>query len=274
MNKKISKAANGAGEKKGGMDIAEVREFLFTNSDSKYTHEELKNIKRKDLQELLKSYLVTNNIHIKRDEKKTDCVAHLDCTQDNMKYLQLISIDPGSVNFALRIERRWYPGNGYDNKIDTIVYEVVNFKNGSNQSIYSTINLFLDQYVQEYKNTHVVIIERQMSNIKTGAINYKMIRVSQHIISYFITKTGNWPKHPSVIEFDSGLKTNLLGAPLGLDKPGRKKWCRVKALELLTRRNDITAITKFNQSKKKDDLGDIVCQAEAYCILLDYPLTL
>ena len=64
-------------------------------------------------------------------------------------------------------------------------------------------------------------------------------------------------------------KTRLLGCPKGLKKPEYKVWCREKAIELLKSRGEREEkfINFLKNSKKKDDMGDAICQCEAWLMV-------
>ena len=195
----------------------------------------------------------------------------------SQSYYRVVSIDPGIKNFAFRIETR---SNQLGISTEyfhpkTEVFEKVSFshhvtdENTGICNLYSELNKFLDQYEKWYPTVHMVIVEKQM------AINYKMVRLSQHVITYFHTKIMNMPYLPSILEVSSKLKTNELGAPKGLTPTGVKKWAIQKAYELLAIRSDETAIGLINETliSKKDDLADTVIQIEAVFTYYGLPLT-
>lgn len=192
-------------------------------------------------------------------------------------YYQVVSIDPSLKNLGFRIERRYING-----KIIPIVYMRKNFapqipkdENGNplqEQLIicdyYESITNFLDQYHNEFMNSHFVIIERQLPH------NHKAVRISQHVISYFCIKLKNAPLLPIIAEVDSKLKSRQLGAPKGLGERQVKQWLIEKAKELLQMRGDKVSYNHLMKEKKKDDLADIVCQVEALFSYMKLPTTI
>jgi hypothetical protein len=64
-----------------------------------------------------------------------------------------------------------------------------------------------------------------------------------------------------------------------MKKPEYKKWCYKKAISLLEERDEEAEekyIVCIESAKKKDDMGDSICQSEACYILMksnlyDYP---
>ena len=190
-------------------------------------------------------------------------------------YYIVISIDPGIKWFGLRIEGRpvhSFPSSNYFHPY-TIAYEQVCFKDYDTDSesglcmLYMKISDYLDTFENHFDKINFVIIERQMT------VNYKMVRLSQHIITYFHLKLKNRPLLPSILEIDPKLKTNGLGSQKGLTKPEVKKWAVEKAYELLAMRSDDHAISIINGAKKKDEFGDTVCQIEACFSYYKLPLT-
>ena len=127
------------------------------------------------------------------------------------KYIRFLSIDPGTKNFALRIETRYFDGR--------IIGEIMmkpDFTNDDNLSVcplYNLVIAFLEQFSDWFSTIDVVIIERQLP------INYKMVRMSQHLISYCLIRIPS----AHILEIDSTIKTKELEAPPRLDKREVKK---------------------------------------------------
>ena len=98
--------------------------------------------------------------------------------------VKVISIDPGIRNLALRVESRGMTSNNYP--IKTIVFEKLKITEedrrleGNQDQLYFLMTQFLDKYREIFKTCNFLIIERQL------AINYKAVRISQHIITYFL----------------------------------------------------------------------------------------
>lgn len=189
-------------------------------------------------------------------------------------YYQVVSIDPSLKNLGFRIERRYING-----KIIPIAYMRKNFapqipkdENGNpivEQLIicdyYESITNFLDQYHNEFMNTHFVIIERQLPH------NHKAVRISQHVVTYFCIKLKNAPLLPIIVEVDSKLKSRQLGVPKGLGERQNKKWLIEKAKELLQLHGDLQSYNQLIKVKKADDLADVVCQVEALFSYMKLP---
>lgn len=131
----------------------------------------------------------------------------------------------------------------------------------------------LDSYIEYWEQCDVFLIEKQMSFGKRH--NTMAIKLGQHCWSYFSLKYDK-----EIIEFPAYHKTQLLGCKKdeikrkgiikykGVDKPKRKKWCISKALEILEYRNDVETYSQIKNSKKKDDLSDVICQLQAYKLII------
>lgn len=184
---------------------------------------------------------------------------------EEQDFMQFISIDPGVVNFCFRIERRYKDG-----RIIPIAFWKSQFKSNT----YTNLLKKLDEYIPYYKDTHVVIIEKQPP--RSILIN----RVMQHALTYFMVRMQDYPLLPMIIEISSKVKGNELGCPYNTNL---KKWASVKARELLALRNDEWSISVMDYWKKStsipknerkdDDLADTIVMIEAYCKKNNLPLT-
>lgn len=130
----------------------------------------------------------------------------------------------------------------------------------------------LDTYTEYWDKVDYFIVEQQMS---FGAkVNTMALKIGQHCESYFMIKYGRRKK---VIEFPSYHKTQVLGSEKiekktkagkvsykNIDKPARKKWSIETAYGILTERDDFDTIEEITTSKKKDDLCDVIVQAQAF----------
>jgi len=184
-------------------------------------------------------------------------------------FVRIISIDPGTKNFCIRVEER--PKDPTSGLIKGLLYERLTLTNQLNEemlySVYDVLTEFLDNHLDLFLTCHIVIMERQVP------LNYRAVRISQHALSYFMFKLKNNPLLPLIMEIDSKLKGKQLGAPQGINENQLKKWSVQKATELLTIRRDEFSLTKLRKATKKDDLADTVCQIEALFSYLQWPLT-
>ena len=184
--------------------------------------------------------------------------------------IKVISIDPGIRNLALRVESRGIHGNY---PIKTLVFDMLHIKEeerklvGNVDQLFLYITNFLDQYLKIFKESHIMIIERQLPT------NYRAVRISQHIITYFLMNLKDLPQLAMIMEIDPKLKGRELGASKHLNERGIKVWSVEYSQSLLTKRQDWNGLEKLNKSKKKDDLADTICQIEALFSFNKWPLT-
>ena len=186
--------------------------------------------------------------------------------------IQVISIDPGIRNLALRVESRGIQNSNYP--IKTIVFDKLHIREderklvGNVDQLYLLITNFLDQYAEIFRKSHIMIIERQLPT------NYRAVRISQHIISYFLIYFKDIvPSLPMIFEIDSKLKGKELGASNHLNERGIKQWSVDQARDLLAKRKDLVGLEILEKTKKKDDLADTVMQIEALFSFQGWPLT-
>lgn len=177
----------------------------------------------------------------------------------DQNYTQFISIDPALKNLALRIERRYKDG-----KIVCLFSAKYNPSNNcvtnNINNLYQNINNILDEQQHYFIDTHFVIIEKQIPK------NHNAVRIAQHLVTYFLINFKNLPLCPSIIEVDPKLKGKMLGAPKNINERQLKLWSIEKAIELATKREDEYTLTLLKKTKKKDDLADVLCQIEAFCL--------
>jgi len=131
--------------------------------------------------------------------------------------------------------------------------------------IFLRLTALLDRHSQYFDKCSTIIIEQQMSF--GSKINTMAIKIAQHTYSYFLFRYG---KEKRIVEFPSYNKTQILGAPGGLDKPLRKKWAIVKADEIWALRGDIDTCAMIDTKKKKDDMSDCLLHVLSYVICNRY----
>lgn len=143
------------------------------------------------------------------------------------------------------------------------------------ESLHNMTDL-LDEYIDYWNKCDAFVIEKQMSFGKK--YNTMALKLGQHCWSYFSFKYG---RSKEIVEFPAYHKTQILGAEKlekqtkkgkisykAIDKPARKKWSVTKAMSILTEREDFDTISKMTSARKRDDLADVLCQLQAYKILV------
>ena len=181
--------------------------------------------------------------------------------------IQICSIDPATLNFAVRVERRYLAL--YDTGYRLYAVEPVLFlKNNASVkikerpegvSVYSKISAFLDEYIEVIRECHLIIIERQLT------MSLRNTRIGQRALSHLIVRLWS---DSVIIEVESCVKGDVLGAPRGCDL---KEWSPLEAKRLLGIFGDTRSIKTIDDHTKQDDFGDTVCQLEAFLRLIDSP---
>lgn len=175
----------------------------------------------------------------------------------------ITSIDPGIVNCGIYVccyntEKKTH---------SSLLLSCLAFNKGDNHYIESMKQLNkIEEEHGFFKNSHYIVIESQMT------VSYDNTRMCQHLISYFMSTYRNQGNRPLVIEITSQAKTRLLGCPKGLTKYQYKKWCVSKALSFLEERKnekETNFIHSIKACKKKDDKGDVICQYQAWLLILE-----
>lgn len=192
--------------------------------------------------------------------------------RDWPEVVQVISIDPGIRNLALRVESRGIRNN---HPIKTIVFDKLHIKEddrklvGNIDQLYLLITNFLDKYLEIFKKCHIFIMERQLPT------NYRAVRISQHILTYFLVHFKDLtPSLPMIFEVDPKLKGRELGVSKHLNERGLKHWAVEKCKELMVKRRDYDGLEILEKHKKKaDDLSDTTIQIEALFSFQGWPLT-
>lgn len=138
---------------------------------------------------------------------------------------------------------------------------------------YHNMTDLLDRYVDYWDQCDAFVIEKQMSFGKRH--NTMALKLGQHCWSYFAFKYGRFKE---IVEFPAYHKTQVLGAKKilskgggkykAIDKPARKKWSVEKAISILNERNDDKTISTLTSARKRDDLADVLCQLQAFKILV------
>lgn len=134
----------------------------------------------------------------------------------------------------------------------------------------------LDEYLSQWDRCGAFVIEQQMSysgrqgygrfpSKKVLKINTKAIKVGQHVNSYFNILYGGLKP---VFEFPSYHKTQVMGAPKGLSDSQRKTWAVGVAKSVLADRGDFETFNRIDSYTKKDDVSDVIVQAQAWKYLM------
>jgi hypothetical protein len=175
----------------------------------------------------------------------------------NETFIQIMAIDPGIKNCGIRIERRWSSG-----VVETVMLARLNFlvsdEPPSDTVYYTNCIKVLRNYLPIMELCQYILIESQLP------INYDMVRMSSHIISYLMSQLANKGCRPLIFEVDTYFKSRILNAPPKMSKPELKKWCRNYALKILEDRKDTETYNLVKSVKKFDDVSDVLCYCEGF----------
>jgi hypothetical protein len=186
----------------------------------------------------------------------------------NSEYIQVVSIDPAVKNLAIRIER-WNKNKKvipiYFNKLDLLKEQKENNEEEDFNFAFKSLFKLMKELESLFKQSHVFVIERQLP------VNYKPVRISQHIITFIAMSIYNNDLLASIYEVDPKLKGEMFGAGK-LGEKELKDWAVQKALELLKLREDNDSLDVMKlYPRKQDDLADTIMQT---CALFRHILNL
>lgn len=195
----------------------------------------------------------------------------------------ILSIDPGSVSFGIRLEKRLRtqiipleaPGSYKPIGKGITIYMrrwilaendqvPMNIRRGA---LYERLDwLFTSvEYSSYIRNCSIFIIESQL------AINYKAIRIQEMTQSYIFDRFRHYSHAPYLLEVEPTVKTSGMQAPRGLNDTDLKRWS-VEVGEIYYEHwGDQLALQVSqaeSQIKKGDDVNDTLHQIEG--VLLHY----
>lgn len=179
-------------------------------------------------------------------------------TFDSTKKYRICSIDPAYTdNYAVRIEDR----DLQKGTIETIFLDKISVRAEEPLNYYSKLIDELDKIIDKIEMCHYIVIEKQLKS------NYKMTRMGQHSISYFMCRLKDKGVKPIIYEIESRAKSKIIGAPAKTKSKELKKLSVDYAFKILEERGDQKGIDLVNSFKKKDDVCDTICQSDAFCQL-------
>lgn len=166
-----------------------------------------------------------------------------------------IFIDPAIKTCAMRIAEN----NRSTNEVKTLVQVLLDFR--CNETEFATsgtsyyFNCFdvLDTYKDYFINSHYIIMEHQSTRA-----SYNVIRISQQILSYFLSTVRDKGCRPLIIEIDARLKSSFFNIPR-MKKPLLKKRTTEIAINILKERGENELANKIEKISKNDDHGDTIC---------------
>jgi hypothetical protein len=180
------------------------------------------------------------------------------------KSIIIVSIDPGVKDCGVYVQKI-----NLETKQGKSLYMARLHFDEKDGPYVSSIKKFddLEKRIKIFSKSHYIVIEQQM------VISTTNTRMGQHLQSYFCTSLRNKGNLPIVIEFSSKAKTRVLECPPEKMKKTRlyKNWCAEEAIRILQGRDNDKEeryIRYLETSKKKDDVGDAVCQSKAFFLII------
>ena len=217
-------------------------------------------------------------------------IASFDIGKKNFSfYIEECNLDDFSTLCNIPKKNRYHPNGTCTDEFGAILKKVycngkkmllrnLDITEGTNKDKYFDSDLchnlteVLDTYSDYWEKVDYFVVEQQMSF--GTKVNTMALKIAQHCESYFMIRYGRSKK---IVEFPSYHKTQVMGSEKiekvtkagkktykNVDKPARKKWAIETAYGILTEREDFDTIDEITSSKKKDDLSDVIVQAQAF----------
>lgn len=217
-------------------------------------------------------------------------IASFDIGKKNFSfYIEECNLDEFSSLSNIPKKNRYNPNGTCTDEFETLLKKVycngkkmllrnLDITEGTNKEKYFDSDLchnlteVLDTYSDYWEKVDYIVVEQQMSF--GTKVNTMALKIAQHCESYFMIRYGRSKK---IVEFPSYHKTQVMGSEKiekvtkagkktfkNVDKPARKKWAIETAYGILTEREDFDTIDEITSSKKKDDLSDVIVQAQAF----------
>lgn len=169
--------------------------------------------------------------------------------------LTIMSIDPGTVNLAIRIEKRT-PG-----RIETFFSEVLNIKHSE---FYETLTYLLNMLNDLNKiimKCHIIVIEQQISKLNPPAT-----RIFERLLTYFTLKLSSSLLNPIIFEIDTKAVKQFFNIPKGKNK-GVKDYVGICSEEILERGGELKELEKLRLLPKslRNHIDDAITQIEVIC---------
>lgn len=189
------------------------------------------------------------------------------------EYTKFVSIDPGTRNFAIRIEARGKI-NDVERAVKPLYYAVWDIATDKGCNIdpnvpvetYRNLIAKFEEIKALIMDVDVIVIERQLP------INFKSALMMHSAAMIFSLWLKDSVYYPIIYKVCPKLKGRMLGAPRKISKDELKAWAVVKATEILTHQGDTWSIEVINSTKKADDLSDTVVQLEGILMFWGHPL--
>lgn len=178
-------------------------------------------------------------------------------------WVDVVSCDPGVVNFSTRVERR-YP-NGI---IEVLLAENINITDTRTKTRYEQLHDLMDSHRDIFVAADLFIVERQLPK------NFVATAISNHALSYFMSLRKHFSgKEVIIMDITAKNKGLQLSVPKKCQGYWLKRWSVLRAYELFKCRNDTAGVLMLDSADKRDDLADTAIQIEAVFRILGLGLT-
>jgi hypothetical protein len=181
--------------------------------------------------------------------------------------MRVVAFDMGQVNFAFC--------GGRKESTEVIIenMQLQNFlrdetsKRPSPIVLYEKLFAYLDQFSELWEKTDVILIEQQFA--KAHATNIKALKLSQHVLAYFMIRYQFSSKGKrKIVEYASSNKTQYYHMKFK-KKKDRKQWA-VQQVQHHFEMTDPVALDWFSSFHKKDDIADCILMILTY-LQVDIP---
>lgn len=185
-----------------------------------------------------------------------DSADHIFMSAD--KKIRIVSIDPGSRNFSIRIEDRPRSLACSDISIDQI-YSGLWDLGKTNTDRFMNLTEKLNTLRDHLETSDIIIVEEQLK------FNSEIVRMAQHAVSWFYSFFWDKNPKPQIFEMPAKTKLRVLNTPTNLNKKAYKQWTVEWAKREFEMRGDEESLVSMLKEKKLDDISDTLAQIEAFC---------
>lgn len=175
--------------------------------------------------------------------------------------LLIVSIDPGTKNFGIRIERR------NQNKIENVLTELLDIREESMDDLIANVTNMLNKIFWLLCMCHIIIIERQISKL-----NPSMTILSQHLFTYFILRLEKSPLNPIIYALHSQCIKKHFKIKKGLGKKVKEP-IEELAIRILIKGQDKDGKLKYDSFKSgyMNHIADCIVAIECICQMEGLP---
>ena len=185
--------------------------------------------------------------------------------------MRVVAFDMGQVNFAFCSGEKGLMGKVGHEEVMINNMQLQNFlkeeKRPSPIVLYEKLFSYLDQFSELWEKTDVILIEQQFA--KVHATNIKALKLSQHVLAYFMIRYQFSSKGKrKIVEYASSNKTQYYNMKFK-KKKDRKQWA-VQQVQHHLEMTDPVALDWFSSFHKKDDIADCILMILTY-LQVDIP---